>query len=163
MDRETFEALYLELETPLYNTVYRWVWREQEAMDLVQEAFVRLWETRAQVRVAEAKAYVFRIGLNLASNRLRALKLRQWVGLTQSAYSLNSPERSFLGNEREQAVRRAILALPNKIREIVVLVRFAEMSYREIGALLKIPEGTVGSRHNRGMALLKDRLRDLKN
>lgn len=157
MNQECFETLYLELEKPLYNTVFRWVWREDEAMDLVQEAFVRLWAVRHKVRQDEAKAYVFKIALNLAARKRRSAKLWKWTGL-EGLVSSDSQDRELIESEREKAVRTAVENLPLKIRKVVVLVRFAQMSYKEIGTLLRIPSGTVGSRYHKGIQLLEQQL-----
>ncbi len=160
MDQETFEALYLQEERALYNTVYRWVWNEAEAADLIQEAFARLWDRRDQVEPASAKAYVYRTALNLAASRLRWQRLRQWTGL-DGLRAGRSPEAALLAEERERRVRAAIEALPDKLRRVMILVRFATMSYREIAEVLGIPEGTVGSRYNKGLTRLANELADL--
>jgi len=163
LDAEVFEALYLELERPLFNIVYRWVWAEQEARDLVQEAFVKLWERRDRVDEELARGYIYRTAVNLASNRLRAKRLWRMSGgealgglLSRSA----GGEHRLLANERQAAVRRAVLSLPERHRRVLVLCRFAEMSHAEVGALLGIPEGTVASRDHRARVLLKQRLAD---
>ncbi len=161
MNQDVFENLYLDLEKPLYNTVYRWVWQEDEAMDLVQEAFVKLWASREKVRPNDAKAYVFRIAQNLAANRLRARKLWKWTGL-EGLISNRSQDQALLENEQEKVVRKAVESLPVKIRKVVVLNRFAEMSYREIADLLNIPEGTVGSRYHKGVQILERMLAQTK-
>lgn len=160
LDQTAFEALYVAEEKAVYNTVYRWVWHEQEAMDVVQEAFVRLWRARHKVEPTQAKAYVFRIALNLASNRLRTRKLWQWTGLGEFFGQYNQ-EHEVLADERQRRIRAAVEDLPEKIRKVVVLVRFAEMSYQQIAELLGIPSGTVGSRYNRGLKLLEGALQDL--
>jgi len=161
LDQENYEALYQQEEKPLYNTVYRWVWDQEEALDLVQEAFVRLWRTRHKVDLNTARPLVYRIALNLASNRLRSRKLWSWTGLGDF-FSSRNPERELLCDERERKVRQAVEGLPEKIRKVVILVRFADMSYKQIGELLNIPQGTVGSRYNRGIQLLETELKDLQ-
>jgi len=145
----------------LYNVVYRWVWQEQEAMDLVQEAFTRLWEKEQRAGVDQARAYVYRTALNLAANRLRYNKLRKWVGVDAVSGLVSrtvSSEETLIRDEREQALRRAIEALPEKVRQVLLMCRFSQMSYAEVGQLLGIPEGTVASRHHKALSLLKGRL-----
>jgi RNA polymerase sigma-70 factor (ECF subfamily) len=158
LNRETFEDLYRRLETPLYNTVYRWVWREQDALDLVQEAFLKLWAVRERVNACEAKPYLFRIALNLAANRRRTMRLWQMVGVEAATRDQPSHEGELLKKESERRVRRALDQLPEKQRKVILLARFGEMKYKEIGALLKIPEGTVASRYHKAIAHLKKTL-----
>lgn len=158
MDRVNFENLYIAYETALYNTVYRWIWDESEAMDLVQEAYMKLWSRREQIREDEAKAYLFKTALNLASNRLRSRKLWQWTGLDGLLSRNGDSEKKMVLDERETQVRAALNALPEKFKTVLVLARFSEMKYAEIATVLAIPEGTVASRYHKGIALLKDKL-----
>jgi RNA polymerase sigma-70 factor (ECF subfamily) len=153
-----YEALYQKEEKALFNTVYRWVWDEQEAMDLVQEAFVKLWAVRQDVHPEQARAYTYRIALNLAANRRRAHKLWRMVGLEGRVFAASGPESSLIQSQSEQALRKAIDGLSEKYRRVLLLCRFSDMNHREIGKLLKIPQGTVASRHNKALQLLKDRL-----
>ena len=61
LDEATFEALYVRLERPLYNAAYRYVWHADDAHDVVQEAFVKIWDARARIRADGAEAYVWRV------------------------------------------------------------------------------------------------------
>ena len=158
MDSQSFEALYTRWERALFNTIYHRIQHRQEALDLVQEAYLKLWDRRESIHVEQAKAYLFQTALNLTSNRLRARKLWHWVGLDGLLSSREGGEEKLELDQRERQVRAAVAGLPDKIRTVLVLIRFAEMSYGEIASLLRIPEGTVGSRYNKGMRLLRTRL-----
>jgi RNA polymerase sigma-70 factor (ECF subfamily) len=68
-DRAALEALYVRLERPLYNVVHRRLWNAEDSMDVVQEAFVRLWNARDRILPETAEAFAWRTVLNLASNR----------------------------------------------------------------------------------------------
>lgn len=161
LDEATLETLYVELEKPLYNVVYRWVWNPEEARDVVQEAFVRLWRMRDRVRTETARPLVYKIALNLASNRRRARKLWRWVSLEalwgRSSSSID-PRESASARERREAVRSAIDALPERYRAVIALCELAGMSYREAAVVLGAPPGTVASRKHTAMKLLQDRL-----
>jgi DNA-directed RNA polymerase specialized sigma24 family protein len=80
-ERAELEALYARLEKPLFNVVYRWLWDREETQDVVQEAFMRLWRKREQIDVDRVEALVYRIAINLASNRRRTRKLWRWISL----------------------------------------------------------------------------------
>ena len=163
-DAQAFEDLYRSMEKPLYNVVYRWVWHDAEAMDLVQEAFCRLWSHRGRVRGETAKPYLFRIAQNLAANHRRNRKIRGWVGLDAANPESESPSPT-AGLQREQrraAARAAIKALPNRYRRVLLLCRFSELSHEEIGNILSIPPGTVASRLHKAMNLLKKRMQKWK-
>ena len=157
-DRVAFEALYRRVEGPMYNVVYRWVWQADDAHEVVQEAFLRLWRMRARVRAETVEPLVYRIALNLASNRRRAAKLRRWVGLDRVAEQA-APGRgaeAALGRAAEAvAVRRAIERLPEKLRRVVMLCGFSELSYAEVAEALGIAPGTVASRRHAALARLE--------
>lgn len=152
------EALYGRLEKPLYNVVYRLVWDREEARDLVQEAFVRLWAMRRRVRTEGAEPLAYRIAVNLARSRNRRARIRRMLSIESIAGRLfdpGNPEADLVADDRQLRVRRAIRALPPDVRNVVLLSTFGGLAYAEIGSVLGIPEGTVGSRRNRGLRLLR--------
>jgi len=161
LDEAALERLYVELEKPMYNVVYRWVWNPEEARDVVQEAFVRAWRMRDEVRLDTARPLLYKIALNLASNRRRARKLWRWVSL-EAVWGQRShepdPEESTSERERRMAVRRAIDALPERYRKVVTLCELTGMSYTEVARVLDIPPGTVASRRHAALKLLEDQL-----
>ena len=160
MTKAEFERLFSQLEKPVYNVVYRWLWREEEAADVVQEAFLRLWRMRDDVKAQTVEALVFRIAVNLASNRRRSRKLWQWTGLAALAElgDTQTPESSLASARDRQAVRDAIDALPEKLRRVVVMTELSGLSYAEVAEALQIPQGTVGSRRSAALATLRTRL-----
>lgn len=156
LDRAALEALYLRLERPLFNVVFRWVWNAEEARDLVQEAFVRLWNMRERVEIETVEPLAYRIALNLAANRRRANALRRWIGL-EAASDVSAPPEGETLEERETAarVRAAVEALPERLRRVIALTELAGLSYAEAARTLEIPEGTVGSRRNHALKALE--------
>jgi len=156
VDETSWVELYRALEKPLYNVVYRWLWDSMESQDGVQEAFLRCWHARARIRPEGFKAFVYRTALNLASNRRRARKLWRLVSFE------SLPEEP--ADTRDGApvlsrdVQRAIDGLPETLKRVLLLCELAGMSYGEVAAIVGVREGTVGSRRNRGLALLRERL-----
>lgn len=166
LDRAGLEALYVRLEKPLFNVVYRWVWDREEALDLVQEAFVRLWNKRADIDPTTVEALAYRIALNLASNRRRSKKLWRWVSLEalwDRATAEPPDDERVSAREQQRALRAAIDGLPEKLRRVIVLCELSELSHQEIGEALGIPPGTVGSRRHRALALLRAQLEPDEN
>ena len=161
LDRRRLEDLYIRLEKPVYNVVYRWVWNREEAQDLVQEAFIRLWHMKHRIRMETVEPLIYRIALNLAANRRRAKKIRRWIALN-SANHLPSGDRTgaeqLESEERDKAVRCAVDALPERLRCVILLSEFSGLTHEQIGHSLGIPPGTVGSRRNAAMKLLQKRL-----
>src|SRR4051812_26488670 len=81
LDEQGLEALYARLEKPVFNVVYRWLWNTEEARDVTQEAYLKLWSACARVDVSMVEPLLFRVALNLAANRLRTRKLWRMVTL----------------------------------------------------------------------------------
>lgn len=161
LDRHRLEELYVSMEKSVYNVIYRWVWNRDEAQDLVQEAFMRLWRMKNRVRPETVAPLLYRIAVNLAANRRRAKKVRQWVGLESIKETLTANRNNggqFAIRERELALRQAVEALPERLRRVILLSEFSGLTYEEIGQSLGIPSGTVGSRRNAAMKVLREKL-----
>ena len=71
LTRPALEALYIKLEKPMYNIVYRWLWDQEESRDVVQETFLRLWRMRHRIDLERIKPFAYRIAINIAYNRSR--------------------------------------------------------------------------------------------
>lgn len=153
-DRAALEALYQRLERRVYNVVYRWLWNKDDAADVTQDAFAKVWSMRDRVRAETVEALVYRIAVNLASNRRRAQRVWSLVTLEALTTSAAPPE---LG-DTQRRVRAAVDALPDRLRRVVVLGEFTGMTGKEIGAVLGIPEGTVASRRHAALAMLREQL-----
>ena len=146
-------ALYAELEKPLYNVVYRTIWDAGESQDIVQEAFLRCWRQRSRIRPESLKAVLYRAALNLALNRRRRLKLWHFVGI-EAVDQENSSDQDH-ETTMPRHIRKAVDALPNRYRSVLLLTEVAGMNYSEVAATLGIGEGTVGSRRSRALGLLR--------
>lgn len=164
LDQAALELLYGRLETSMYNVVYRWLWDSEEAHDVVHEAFVRVWKSRHEVDMATVEALLYKTALNLASNRRRSRKLWRWVSLEalwdrQGSGGLADAELSRA--QQDAVVRRAVEALPEPLRRVVMLCELSNLTYEQVGLILSIPAGTVGSRRNKALRLLRESLGNL--
>ncbi len=160
VDETSWVELYRTLEKPLYNVVYRWLWDSMESQDVVQEAFMRCWRVRDRIRPEGFKAFVYRTALNLASNRRRARKLWRFVSFESLP---EEPADAHPGAPMlSRHVQQAIDSLPETLRRVLLLCELAGLSYGEVAAVVGVREGTVGSRRNRALALLRERLQSPK-
>lgn len=163
LSRPELETLYIKLEKPLYNVVYRRLWDSETSHDVVQEAFLRLWDMRDRVRSATVEPLVYRIALNLASKRRRTARLWRWINFdrapSESAFEPvdEKPrlDNELLDRERQVAIRRAVEALPDHLRDVVFLTEFSDLNYNQIAESLGIPAGTVGSRRHAALKRLR--------
>jgi RNA polymerase sigma-70 factor (ECF subfamily) len=154
-DQRRVEELYVRLERKLTSVVYRWLWNREETRDVIQEAFVRLWQMRDRVDWSRAEPLIYRIALNVASKRRRSRRIWQFVTLSELRTDGAAPSAFGDDPAREQRVRRAIDALSERHRRVLVMTMHAEMTYGEIGEVLGISAGTVGSRRNTAIQRLR--------
>lgn len=137
----------------------RLVGRRDIAEELVQEAFAVVWEKAAVWRPeARFRTWLYRVIANLASKHRRD-RLRDH-DLLDEAVADDGPgvEERLLTGERQAAVRRALLELPERQRLAVVLFYYEEMSQREACQAMGIGEGAFESLLSRGKAGLRARL-----
>ena len=150
-----FEALFSRFYPELYGLVYRVLGDHMETEDTLQETFVRLADDVAlQARPdAEIGAWLRRVGLNLAFNRLRSARRSRAridrIGRLERSHAespdndVASPSGVVLRHEERAAVRRALAEVPERQRECLLL-RHSGYSYAEIAATLGIAVGSVG-------------------
>lgn len=147
------------------NFIRRSVDNEQEAADLTQETYLRLiaWGHRNPVRNGEG--LLFRIARNLITDRFRRQKTRpeELMEPAQIATDPNlashvDPFRVVEARERVRAVEAAILALPDRCREIFILNRFGGLSYSQIARRLGISQGTVEKHMSRAILACRQAL-----
>jgi RNA polymerase sigma-70 factor (ECF subfamily) len=165
LDKATLERLYVKLEKPMFNVVYRWLWNNGDAQEVVQEAFLKIWKVRDDVELETVEPLLYRTALNLASNRRRSSRLWRWIGIDAAgdeASPAPTSEEALATAQSRQRVRVAIEALPERLREVILLTEYSELTHQEIGKALGIPAGTVGSRRNTAIAQLSQQLGEVE-
>lgn len=150
-----FDALFAQLYPELFGLVYRVVGERMDTEDILQEAFLKLSnEPELQARPdGEVAAWLRRVGLNLAFNRLRSARRArarlERVGRLERRdeepidSELGGPSSTIVRREEREAVRRALAEVPERQRECLLL-RHSGYSYAEIAATLDIAIGSVG-------------------
>ncbi len=137
------------------------------ADDACQTTFLRLWKTR---RAYEARgrfrAFLVHLCLNVCrettrSARRRSTFLVRWARLG-GADPEPSSEHELLHAERTRVVEKAVANLPRRQKEAVLLRFFSDLSYAEMGQILRRPEGTLRNRVHRALKQLQPELLELK-
>jgi len=162
-DQASFELLLRKYRTPLVSFLHRMVRNSTEAEDLAQEVFLRVYRARKQYAPsAKFTTWLFRIATNLALNALRDGRYRRMeVSLDQPAEAGESGdseqaaiqlpdgrpgvEQQLVARDRAAIIRRAIEALPEKQRAAVLLHKYHELEYAEIGRILDCSESALKS------------------
>ena len=158
--------------TPVFHFLCRMVGNEDDANDLAQETFVRVFRARASFRPGgKFSTWLFTIAANLARNHFRWRsrhpnvsldaenpETEQTLGSTLSAKN-PAPGEAALAEERAAAVRLAVQKLPEDLREAIVLCEWEECSVAEAAAILKATPKAVESRLYRARGMLRERLK----
>lgn len=173
-DDAAYEYLVVKFRRSILGFMYRMSHNAAVAEELAQEVFLRVYRSR-QTYNAEAKfsTWLYRIASNLAVNHARDTKYERpenSVSLDEpneeSGASLDLPDRrtnveqDMLREERLQAIRRHIEALPERQRMAVLMHKYQEMDYRQIGEVLKLSESATKSLLFRAYETLRERLKD---
>lgn len=132
---------------------------EAETADILQQAFMTIWEKRAAIKPdLPLRGYLFRIGLSRAYNRFRDTAKFVWDATDLEQISGNEPDAT-TRRELLQALHAAIASLPEKRREVFELCYLQEMSYREVATALDISIKTVENHMSLALKNLREKLK----
>jgi RNA polymerase sigma-70 factor (ECF subfamily) len=173
-DDVCFEFLMAKYRRPIIGFMYRMVHNQAVAEELAQEVFLRVYRARASYR-AEARftTWLYRIAANMAINHARDTKHERAsssIYLDQSDEETGSKpdvadmrplaEQDMLHDERMQRIREHVAALPERQRMAVVMHKYQDMDYKQIGRVLKLSESATKSLLFRAYQTLRDRLKE---
>jgi RNA polymerase sigma-70 factor (ECF subfamily) len=145
-EKRAFEMLVEKYHKTLFNTAYRVINDFEEASDATQSAFVKAYEKLDNFNPRyRFFSWIYRILLNESLNRLSELKRRNSLDSDVLMTSRN-PEDTYTESETDRHVQSALMDIKADYRVVIVLRHFQDLSYRQMGSILGIPEKTVKSR-----------------
>jgi len=140
--------------------VFRVAWamlrNVQDAEDVVQETFLRIHRSGSELRMDDERAFLATTAWRLSADRRRRHK--KDVEVPELTDYAPDPERAAVTADLNARVARLVDALPEELRQPLVLSGIEEMTSPEIARVMGIPEGTVRTRIMRARQLLKERL-----
>lgn len=156
-----FSELYDKLSAPLFSFALRILKDPEEAEELLQEVFVKIWRQAASYDPARGTPFAWAATLirYKALDRLRSRQRRQRLQDDAEAEACETPAVSTNGTGREageEELRSAFTRLPSDQREAIDLAFFGGLTQQEIATRLREPLGTVKARIRRGMLKLRD-------
>ncbi len=167
-DQEAFEALVSRYKKALFALIYHYVGEYHEAEDILQQVWLQLYLSLATLRPnAHIKPWLFMVARNRSLDVLRRKRLpsfseveaRKGEGeaVSWDAIPDTSPAPEELAERRDlqQAIQRAIQALPHKYRSVVLLYYAEQLTFSEIGRSLNMPDSTVKTRFYRAKPFLR--------
>ena len=168
-DADSFNQLILRWERPIYALAYRTLGREEEARDVVQEAFLRAFRGLRGFRgQAKFSSWLYRITLNLCRDWVRRERRAPVVQLPEGTDPIEiadervapseSVEDLVARKQMSEAVARAMAELPEEQRVAILLKEYHGLTFQEIADQLDCPLSTVKTRLYQGLSVLRRRL-----
>jgi RNA polymerase sigma-70 factor (ECF subfamily) len=169
-DQKAFEQLIIKYEKKVYTIAYRMMGNHEDASDLAQEAFIKVFRSIKSFRgEASFSTWLYHVVANVCRDQLRKQKVKVSSLDESVSYegeklekqlqdSDKSPEEKLEENELKAYLQRLINQLPDEYRLVLVLRELMDFSYEEIAGELNITMGTVKSRLNRARTMLKNKL-----
>jgi RNA polymerase sigma-70 factor, ECF subfamily len=169
-DQLAWEAIVRQYWRKVFNVAYKFVGKHDEAEDLTQEIFLKIFKSLDTFdRRANFQTWLISVSRNLCIDHYRSVrKERETIDRDVDAADLSPAsdhqEQMTALEQRDRVVllRRALASLPHTLRTAVLMRDIQELSYQEIAERLRLPEGTVKSRINRGRTELARQIRKLR-
>lgn len=170
-DAAAWEEIVQRYHRRIYNICYRFAGSSDDAQDLTQEVFIKMYKTLNTYDVERAAfmTWVTTVTRNLLVDHFRKTKHDRMTDSLDAPLSEHEdamplrdriednslpPDARVQSRETRESVHHALQKLSPELREAVILRDLQDMDYREIATVLRVPEGTVKSRINRGRAEL---------
>ena len=170
-DETAFEEIVNRYKNRLMNFAYRFVLDREEAEDIVQDTFLKVYQNRyAYKEIAKFSTWIYTITANLAKTILRKRRNRKLFFFSRLGpedkdmdFPSNEPDTQskIEGKFDEQTIQKAIIKLPEHFRTAIILRDIQELSYEEISNIINAPLGTVKSRINRARLKLQEDLQEM--
>ncbi len=176
-DERAFAEFVRAYKNQIFNLVFRMLSNRQEAEDVAQEVFITVYKNIGSFRGdCRLSTWIYRIATNHCRNRIKYLsrrkmqehreyqdelaKLQPRDGMASqpTAGLIERPDQMAEGRQMEKLVQRAIRALDDDHREVIVLRDIQNLAYQDICEITGLPAGTVKSRLHRARLALKEKL-----
>ena len=169
-DQLAWEQIVRQYWRKVFNVAYKFVGKHDQAEDLAQDIFLKIFKSLHTFdRRANFQTWLISISRNLCIDHYRSVrKERETIDRDVDANELSpqshdpSPMAALEQHDRVQLLREAMASLPDTLRTAVLMRDIQELSYQEIADTLRLPEGTVKSRINRGRTELARQIRKLR-
>src|SRR5438034_6969769 len=169
-DQAAWDLIVRQYWRKVFNVAYKFVGRHDEAEDLTQEIFLKIFKSLDTFdRRANFQTWLISVSRNLCIDHYRSVrKERETIDRDVDANELApisteiGPVAALEQRDRVALLRQAMAALPDTLRTAVLMRDIQELSYQEIADKLRLPEGTVKSRINRGRTELARQIRKLR-
>jgi RNA polymerase sigma-70 factor, ECF subfamily len=163
-NESAFEMIFKAYYQPLCRYAYSFLEDKEEAEEVVQSAFITVWEKRKSIDIQTSlKSYLYRMVRNGCLNVIKHEKVKQQhvaheMAVTEVSYE--SVSQKVYATELEIKITEAMKALPDQCRLVFQLSRFEELKYQEIADQLKISVKTVENHMGKALKIMREQLKE---
>lgn len=163
-NESAFEMIFRSYYQPLCRYAYSFLEDKEEAEEIVQSAFITIWEKRKGLDIQTSlKSYLYRMVRNACLNVIKHEKIKQQhvaheLAVTESSYE--SVTQKVYATELELKISEAMKALPEQCRLVFQLSRFEELKYQEIADQLQISVKTVENHMGKALKIMREQLKE---
>jgi RNA polymerase sigma-70 factor (ECF subfamily) len=159
-DIEAFEQIFRVYRNPVFRVAYRFTGNRDDAEDLTQEIFLKVFENIGSFRYESSFAtWLYRIAVNTCMNFQRDKKPAESLGVTDDLGSSVSPEAICERGELQRKIEAEIASLPNPLKIAFLLVVVEGMTYREASEILGLSVDALRMRVSRARQILREKLK----
>lgn len=163
-DEKALEMLFHEYYQPLCQFAFSFLNDREEAEEVVQNSFVRIWEKRQEISIqTSAKAYLYQVIRNSCLNELKHQKVKiqhqKWSIMDGDGMEQSSDSMAIRG-ELEEKIKQAMQKLPEQCRLVFSLSRFEDLKYKEIADQLNISVKTVENQMGKALKIMRQELKE---
>ncbi|WP_100407524.1 RNA polymerase sigma factor [Bacillus solitudinis] len=158
-DKHAFTYIINKYKNQLYATILRMTKQPQDAQDLVQECFIKVYRQLSKYdHQGSFKSWIYRVAINHCMDEFRKKRYKIKHVEFQDSVSepRTNPEMIFLKKEKERQLERLLLNLPEDERMIILLRYIQELSYEEISTLVDLPLSTVRNKLHRAKKKMRN-------
>jgi len=159
---KVFEALFKQWYEPLCRYACSIVHDQEEAEDIVQRIFCKLWDHRIKLEIhTSMKSYLYRMVHNACLNRIKQWQMQSEHSemiAQNSSTTTNCVEQAMIHKELSDQIELAIAALPERCRQVFLLSRMQHLSYIKIAETLQISPNTVETQIVKALKILRVKL-----
>lgn len=155
-----FKEIFDQYYTPIKNFLYYKCGDVALAEDLTQDVFMKVWDKRDHINQETVKSYLYTIANNMLLNKLRHGKVvMNFAEKNKDQHNEQSPQYALEEKEFKEELERTIGAMPDKQREVFLMNRIDELTYREIAERLELSVKAVEKRMHGALGYLKEKIK----
>lgn len=157
IDSTTIESMFNEYFEKLCRYAFTILRNQEEAEEIVQRLFIKIWEKRKTIEMQEVQAYLYQSTKNFCLNEIKRVKIKtaDYLEINEQSHNSVEPDESIISSELKEKIEESMRTLPEKCQAVFRLSRMKNLSYKEIADELNISVKTVENHMGKALKLMR--------